>query len=148
MRVPPETARRLGLEPHPEGGWYRQTYVSPVTLRPDGYDGARATATLIYYLLEPGDRSAWHTVRSDEIWLWHHGGPLRLLTTDPGPAPGADPRLHMLGPDLAAGQLLQALVPGGAWQSAEPAGGHEVLVSCLVTPGFDFTDFTLAAPDA
>jgi hypothetical protein len=148
MRDAPETARRLGLAPHPEGGWYRETYVSPVTFRPDGYDGPRATATLIHYLLEPGDRSAWHTVGSDEIWLWHHGGPLRLRTSSPGPAPAAESEIHVLGPDLTGGQVFQALVPADTWQTAEPAGDQEVLVSCLVSPGFDFADFTLAPPDA
>ena len=88
MRRPP-LAEALGLEPHPEGGWFRETYRSEVTFEPDGYDGPRATATAIYYLLEPGEESRWHVVASDELWLWHSGSPLETLARGCGGAADA-----------------------------------------------------------
>jgi len=132
----PATAAALDLLPHPEGGWFRQTWVSDVSFTPDGYPGPRAAATLIYFLLGPGEESRWHAVRSDEIWLWHSGGPLTLTT-------GRSPTQTVtLGPDLAAGQRPHHVIPGGGWQAARPATDAEVLVSCVVAPGFDFADFT------
>jgi predicted cupin superfamily sugar epimerase len=139
--VPP-LARLLGLEPHPEGGWFRETWRSPVSLHPPGYGGPRSAATAVYFLLQPGEESRWHLVRSDELWLWHQGGPLELVTGGDGPRPSATPAV-LLGPDLAAGQRPQALVPGGTWQRAAPAGPDPVLVTCVVAPGFDFADFRL-----
>ncbi|MGK8521769.1 cupin domain-containing protein [Nocardia asteroides] len=130
----PPLAVALDLAPHPEGGWYRETWRSPVEFTPEGYPGSRAAATAIHFLLLPGERSAPHTVRSDELWLWQRGGPLELEI-------GGE--LVILGPDVAGGQLLQAVVPGGASQSARPAGADYVLVSCVVAPGFDFADFRL-----
>jgi uncharacterized protein len=132
-------AEQLGLRPHPEGGWYRETWRSPVVFTPDGYPGQRCAATAIYFLLNPGEESRWHTVRSDELWLWHRGGPLTLRLR-PG---GAEPVTVTLGPDVEAGQRPQVVVPGGVWQSAEPAGTEPVLVSCVVAPGFDFADFRM-----
>ncbi|MEV4367927.1 cupin domain-containing protein [Nonomuraea sp. NPDC049637] len=129
----PPVAAALDLLPHPEGGWYRETWRSPVTLRPDGYPGPRASATGIYFLLQPGEESVPHVVRSDEVWLWHRGGPLSLTVGD---------RDVVLGPLVERGQVPQAVVPGGVWQSARPAGDEAVLVSCVVSPGFDFADFT------
>ena len=157
----PATAEALDLLPHPEGGWFRQTWASPVTFTPPGYPGPRAAATLIYFLLGPGEESRWHKVRSDEIWLWHSGGPLTLqigssaLNLPAADAPAADapavdyPALAVdtsavtLGPDLSTGQLPHYVIPGGTWQSARPATDTEVLVSCVVAPGFDFADFTV-----
>jgi predicted cupin superfamily sugar epimerase len=130
-------AEILDLAPHPEGGWFRETWRSAITVNPDGYPGARSVATAIYFLLHPGEYSRWHVVRSDELWLWHSGGPLMLrLGRD-------EPVLVTLGPDVAGGQRPQVLVPGGVWQSAEPAGGEPVLVSCVVAPGFDPADFEM-----
>jgi predicted cupin superfamily sugar epimerase len=140
MTQPPALARALDLSPHPEGGWYREIYVSPVRMPHPTGAGDRASATLIHYLLAPGEQSQWHTVASDEIWLWHRGGPLRLQTGLPGDTPGAVTD-HLLGPGPDG--PFHVLVPAGHWQRAEPAGDQEVLVSCLVTPGFDFADFTL-----
>ena len=139
----PPTAEVLELVPHPEGGWYRQTWAAGPSYQPDGYPGRRAAATGIYFLLTPGTESAWHTVRSDEVWLWHSGGPLTLLLGGSGSAPVPDPVTVTLGPDLAAGQTPQHVVPGAHWQSARPAGDQEVLVSCVVAPGFDFGDFAV-----
>ncbi|MFJ8229906.1 cupin domain-containing protein [Streptomyces sp. NPDC094448] len=149
MTPRPDTARLLDLRPHPEGGWYRRIYTSPVTLTLPAGRGERPSATLIHYLLAPGEESHWHTVAGDEIWLWHGGGPLTLRITPPGPAPTAPtvPTEHLLGPHTAPGTTLQALVPAGHWQSARPSEDRETLVSCLVTPGFDFADFTLLTPD-
>ena len=139
----PELAAQLDLAPHPEGGWFRETWRSGHTLHPAGYDGARNAATAIYFLLHPGERSRWHLVRSDELWFWHRGGPLTLRLGGSGPAPAPDPVEVLLGADVRAGLRPQALIPGGCWQSAAPAGDEPVLVSCVVAPGFDFADFRL-----
>ena len=135
----PELADLLGLEPHPEGGWFRETWRSEVEFEPEGYGGSRAGATAIYFLLGPGEESGWHRVRSAEIWLWHSGGPLTLQY---GETPEqAD--VVTLGPDVGAGQQPQVVIPAGAWQAARPAGDQAVLVSCVVSPGFAFADFTM-----
>lgn len=132
----------LELAPHPEGGWFRETYRSAHSFTPDGYPDPRSAATAIYFLLHPGERSRWHVVRSDELWLWHCGGPLTMSLAGDGTDPG-EPGATLLGPDVTAGHRPQILVPGGTWQSAEPAGAEPVLVSCVVAPGFDFADFQL-----
>jgi predicted cupin superfamily sugar epimerase len=141
MATRPPLAEALDLAPHPEGGWYRETWRAPVTFTPGGYPGPRAAATAIYFLLHPGERSRWHTVRSDELWLWHRGGPLTLSLGGTGDRPADVPERHTLGPAVEAGQRPQVLVPGGIWQSAVPAGAAPVLVSCVVAPGFDLADF-------
>ncbi|MEU6035879.1 cupin domain-containing protein [Actinomadura sp. NPDC047616] len=138
----PATAEALDLLPHPEGGWFRETWRAAARFTPDGYPGERAAATGIYFLLPPGEESVWHTVRSDELWLWHRGGPLTLLLGGDGDRPGETPEAVALGPDVIGGQRPQALVPAGTWQAARPAGAEEALVSCVVSPGFDFADFT------
>jgi predicted cupin superfamily sugar epimerase len=141
----PRTAELLDLAPHPEGGWFRETWrAAPESVR-DGYPGPRAAATGIYFLLTAGQESAWHRVGSDEVWLWHSGGPLALLDGGDGDTPSGAPAVATLGPDLDGGQRPQHLIPAGHWQSARPAAGSEVLVSCVVAPGFDFADFTLLA---
>ncbi|WP_174278131.1 cupin domain-containing protein [Goekera deserti] len=122
---PPATARRLGLAAHPEGGWFRRTWASPAEL-----DG-RPAATAILFLLAPGEESAWHTVDADELWLWHGPGDLVLELGEPGEV------LH-LGPGTP-----QGLVPAGRWQRARPAADVEVLVSCVVSPGFQWSGFHL-----
>ncbi|MBZ6379745.1 cupin [Pacificimonas flava] len=124
----------LGLERHPEGGWYRETW------RRESDEGGRGTATGIYYLLPGDERSHWHRVDADEMWLWHAGAPLvlSLAETDEGPA-----RDHVLGADLTAGQRPQVLVPAQSWEAARPDGGWS-LVSCIVSPAFDFEGFILA----
>jgi len=127
----------------PEGGWYRETWVTPTRFHPDGYPAERASATAIYFLLEPGEESRWHRVRSDELWLWHRGGPLTLLLGGAGEHPAPHPHAITLGAAVERGEVPQALVPGGTWQGARPAAGSGVLVSCVVSPGFDFADFEL-----
>jgi len=134
----------LGLQPHPEGGWFRETYRSAHTFTPDGYDGPRAAATGILFALHPGEESRWHVVRSDELWLWHAGGPLALRFGGDGAEPGPTATTHLLGADVEDGQSPQILVPAGTWQAAVPAGAEPVLVSCVVAPGFDFADFAMA----
>jgi uncharacterized protein len=131
----PPLAEQLDLAPHPEGGWFRETWRSDHAFEPAGYGGPRHAATAIYFLLHPGEESRWHVVRSDELWLWHAGGPLALRMRDRETA--------LLGNDIAAGQRPQLLVPGGVWQAAAPAGDQPVLVSCVVAPGFDFADFRM-----
>lgn len=135
----PARAKALGLEPHPEGGWYRRTWASPATV--DTAGGERPAATLIYFLLPPGEASAWHTVTSDELWLWHGPGEVTLQLGGTGDAPTDGERIA-LGPDESQGQRSQGLVPAGTWQRTLPSAG-EALVSCLVSPGFSFSDFTL-----
>jgi hypothetical protein len=143
MNDRPTLAELLDLAPHPEGGWYRETWRAPVDVRPEGYGGVRATGTGIYFLLAPGEESAWHVVRSDEVWLWHRGGPLRLRLGGDGPGPVEPATEIVLGPDVEAGQHPQVVVPGNVWQAACPGGDEAVLVSCIVSPGFDFADFRL-----
>ena len=134
----PPLAEALDLDPHPEGGWYRQTWVSPATVSlADGR--TRSAATLIYFLLPAGESSAWHRVASDEIWLAHTGVvTLELGGSGVAPAAAADCSRRSL---RAAGEA-QVLVPAGCWQRTVPAE-HDALVSCLVSPGFDFDDFEL-----
>ncbi|HEX6473429.1 MAG TPA: cupin domain-containing protein [Streptosporangiaceae bacterium] len=136
----PAVAAALDLLPHPEGGWFRETWRTSSRFRPDGR-GERAAATAIYFLLPPGEESVWHTVSSDELWLWHRGGPLALTLGGRGGRPGPAEDTITVGPDVEHGQHPQALVPRGTWQSARPAAGEAVLVTCVVSPGFDFADF-------
>lgn len=136
----PAEAAALDLLPHPEGGWFRETWRTAARVQPDGYSGERATATAIYFLLPPGEESLWHAVASDELWLWHRGGPLTLVLGGAGDRPASSSAL-ILGPGLDIGHRPQALVPAGHWQSAKPASSEAALVSCVVSPGFDFADF-------
>jgi predicted cupin superfamily sugar epimerase len=125
----------LGLAPHPEGGWYRQTWVA------DGED--RPTGTCIYFLLRRGERSHWHRVDAVEIWHFYAGSSLtlRIAAGDLGPL-----QTIVLGPDLSDGERPQAIVPAGWWQGAESTGDW-TLVGCTVSPGFRFEGFELAPPD-
>lgn len=140
----PDTARILGLAPHPEGGWYRRTYTSKAVFEVSGR-GERPIGSSILFYLAAGEQSAWHSVLSDELWLWHSGAPLELFINESGPIEGTSPVI--LGPDIQSGQHPQFLVPGGSWQAARPVGGAETLVSCALFPGFHFDDFTLAPAD-
>jgi uncharacterized protein len=132
-----EIIAQLGLQPHPEGGWYRETWRSEVT------SGQRAGATAILFLLDEGERSHWHRVDAAELWLWHAGAPMTLqIAANEGSAPTRS----RLGSDVLNGEMPQLLVPSSHWQAAEPDGGW-TLVSCVVSPAFDFSGFELAAPD-
>jgi predicted cupin superfamily sugar epimerase len=133
--MPPLTAAgvvaRLRLAPHPEGGYFRETF------RDSGSPG-RAASTAIYYLLAAGQRSHWHRVDAAEVWHWYGGAPLRLDIAD-------DRRMHSftLGNDILAGQEPQLVVPAETWQAAESLGAWS-LVGCTVAPGFEFAGFTVA----
>lgn len=131
--------RSLSLQPHPEGGFYRETYRSALRLATPGeqFSGPRSAATAIYYLLQHGDFSAFHRIRSDEMWHFYEGDPLVIHVLDAGAAP--DYRSMRLGD----GECYQAVVPAGAWFAAEPEGDFS-LVGCTVAPGFDFEDFEMA----
>ncbi|MCC7426363.1 MAG: cupin domain-containing protein [Alphaproteobacteria bacterium] len=124
----------LGLLPHPEGGHYRETW------RDAPAGGGRGAGTAIYYLLKAGERSHWHRVDAAEIWHFYAGAPLALSIA----AEGAPPAYHRLGPDIAAGERPQIIVPAGHWQSAVALGAW-TLVGCTVSPAFEFAGFTLAA---
>ena len=128
--------RTLDLRPHPEGGWYRETW------RADAPEGERAAATAILFLLEQGQSSHWHRVDASELWLFHAGSPLLLRTApgDEGPI-----RETRLGGDVLAGDQPQWRVEPDEWQSAEADRGW-ALVSCIVSPAFEFAGFTLAPP--
>ncbi len=145
----PEWARSLDLRPHPEGGWYRETWRSGVEIPcgalPSGYEGTRVAATAIYFVLLPGEQSSWHTVRGAEMWLFHRGAPVELDLGGDGQEPH-DVETVVVGPDVDSGQRPQALVPPGNWQRARAVGDEASLVSCVVAPGFDFADFALLDP--
>ena len=127
---------KLGLQPHPEGGWYRQTWVGP-----DLHIGTntRASGTAILFLLKAGERSHWHRVDADEIWIWNAGAPLLLSL---GETVARDIRM---GPDVLGEDQAQAVVPAGHWQAARSLGAWS-LVTCTVSPGFLFEGFELADP--
>jgi hypothetical protein len=128
---------RLDLAAHPEGGWYRQTWVGPAM----GPGADRASGTAILFLLAAGERSHWHRVDADEIWLFHAGAPLVLSLA----ADETGCQEVRLGPDVLAGDAVQGIAPAGWWQAARTAGAWS-LVSCTVSPGFRFEGFELAAP--
>ena len=131
-----EIIRLLDLKPHPEGGWYKETW------RADAEDGQRASGTAIYYLLEADQFSHWHRVDAAEIWHWYAGAPLSLTVS----ANGVDAEAKLLGPDLLANQSPQIIVPPNHWQSATSLGAF-TLVGCTVSPGFEFSGFEMAPPD-
>jgi uncharacterized protein len=138
MAIPATAAEiiaRLELKPHPEGGHYRETF------RDVGVDaGGRARSTAIYFLLARGERSHWHRVDAVEVWHYYAGSALTLQIADDNGR-----RDTRLGPDLAAGEVPQAVVPAHAWQAAESTGDW-TLVGCTVAPGFEFAGFELAPP--
>lgn len=126
---------QLDLAPHPEGGYYRQTWVAE--------NAGRPTGTCIYFLLKAGQASHWHAVDAVEIWHYYAGAALTLSLAPSLDGPAYD---VLLGPDLGAGEIPQAIVPTGHWQMAATTGDW-TLVGCTVSPGFEFAGFTLAAAD-
>src|SRR5262245_10070613 len=128
-----DVIRLLALEPHPEGGHFRETFR-------DAVEGARAASTAIYFLLARGERSHWHRVDAAEVWHYYAGASLELAIA---PAVGGPATVLRLGTDLAAGERPQAVVPAGTWQSAATLGDW-TLVGCTVAPGFEFSGFELA----
>jgi len=131
-----EIIAQLDLKPHPEGGHYRETF------RDSNVDAdGRSRSTAIYFLLARGERSHWHRIDATEVWHYHAGDPLTLRIADDGGT-----RNITLGPDLASGEMPQAIVSAHAWQAAETTG-EWTLVGCTVAPGFDFATFELAPRD-
>ena len=127
----------LNLRPHPEGGWYAETW--------RGDESPRASGSAIYFLLEAHQSSRWHAVDAVEIWHWYAGGALDLHVHHEGAHEGAT-RVQRLGVDFERGQRPQGIVPRHAWQRAAPVDGW-TLVGCTVSPGFEFAGFRLAEPD-
>lgn len=132
-----EVARLLELAPHPEGGFYRETFRDSREV-----GNGRAASTAIYYLLAEGQSSAWHRVDAAELWHYYAGSPLILEIS----ADGETATRHILGTDIARGQRPQRVVPAGHWQSATSLG-EWTLVGCTVAPGFEFAAFEMAAGD-
>lgn len=129
-----EIIAELGMQPHPEGGWYAETFR-------DNPQGGRGHSTAIYYLLEKGQVSAWHRVRdAAEVWHYYAGGPLALSQR----RNGEKVTTATLGKNIIAGERPQIVVPANVWQMAEPLGDW-TLVGCTVAPGFDFASFELEA---
>jgi len=130
-----EVIALLGLEPHPEGGWYRQTFADAANA-----DG-RAQSTLIYYMLADRQAGAWHRVDSVEVWHWYAGAPMRIGISEDGRTVTE----QLLGNNLVAGERPQVVIPGHAWQQATCLGDW-TLVGCTVSPGFEFSKFEQAEP--
>ncbi len=128
-----EIVRLLALKPHPEGGYFSETF------RDDGLASRRGASTAIYYLLQAGEVSHWHRVDAAEVWHFYAGAPLELRLS----ADGHGETVHRLGPDLAAGERPQYVVPLGCWQAARSLGDW-TLVGCTVAPAFDFSGFEMA----
>jgi predicted cupin superfamily sugar epimerase len=131
---------KLGLAPHPEGGFYRETFRSPMRLGGLPVGGPRNASTAIYYLLPAGTFSALHRVRgADEVWHFYRGDALEVhLLSDDG-----EHTVRRLGADLEAGEVPQVVVPAGVWQAAIPLGASYSLCGCTVAPGFEFADFDM-----
>jgi uncharacterized protein len=143
-----DVIRLLDLQPHPEGGHFRETFrdappANPPLLAREGTEGTgrRAASTAIYFLLARGERSRWHRIDAAEVWHWYAGAALKLEIADAG----GRVKYIALGNDLPAGERPQAIVPAHAWQAAETLGDW-TLVGCTVAPGFEFAKFELA-PD-
>lgn len=136
--------KSLGLQPHPEGGFYKETYRAsesiPAKGLPGRFTGGRSFSTAIYFLLRSEDRSLFHRIKSDELWHFHAGSALSIYILD-----HKEVKVLMLGPEIEKGQSLQVVVPANTWFGAlvnEP--DHYTLTGCTVAPGFDFADFELA----
>jgi predicted cupin superfamily sugar epimerase len=138
-----ELITTLGLQPHPEGGFYRQIFRSGAQVTPMGERGPRAALTTIYFLLAEGNFSRWHQVASDEVWHLYEGGPLEILELR---APGQSVLRHRLGRVGNSTEAPVCTISAGMWQAARPLGDY-AFVGCTVGPGFDFADFRLLADD-
>ncbi len=137
---------QLELQPHPEGGFYKETYrdkgIFPKAGLPQRFNGSRSYSTAIYFLIPAGKFSALHRIHQDEVWHFYLGDPLTIVQI----SPGGDVEKTVLGSDIAKGQKLQHVVPAGYWFGAHPNSGAEYsLVGCTVAPGFDFADFEMGS---
>lgn len=135
---------KLGLVPHPEGGWYKEVYRSEDSIGaaglPERFGGARSFSTSIYFLLAGDHFSAFHRIKSDELWHFYAGDGLTVHII----APDGELSTIELGNKPEEGETFQGVVPAGSWFAAEPKGGGYGLVGCTVAPGFDFADFEMA----
>ena len=145
MLTPQQLIQQYALQPHPEGGWYKETYKSSeeisVLSLPERFGGARVFSTAIFFLLEQGNFSAFHRIKSDECWHFYAGDPLDVYVLQ------QDGKLDIihLGNDITKGLLFQFVVPANCWFASRPAAGSNFcFVGCTVAPGFDFLDFELA----
>jgi predicted cupin superfamily sugar epimerase len=130
----------LQMIPHPEGGFYKENFRSNQSLEFPGFEGERSICTSIYFLLEKGQTSALHRIKSDEIWYFHDGQTLEIIELDSE----GNEQITRLGKDILNGEVLQHVVPAGVWFGARLAASSEFcLVGCQVSPGFDFKDFEL-----
>lgn len=130
---------KLQLLPHPEGGFYKETYRAKEEIEPTGFEGKRNISTAIYFLLEEKDKSNFHRIKSDELWFFHEGNALEIYVLKEDKI-----EILLLGKNIDQGENLQAIVPGGSWFGARLKDGKGyALVSCTVAPGFDFKDFEL-----
>lgn len=134
----------LDLQPHPEGGYYREIFRSGSKVQPDGQRAERDALTAIYFLLVAGQHSAWHQVLSDEVWSHLEGDALELLCFDAKDSQASTIELSRFSAD---GAKPIHVVPAGIWQAARPLGEY-ALLGCYVGPGFDFSDFRMASDDA
>lgn len=134
-----ELVLKLGLQPHPEGGYYKETYRSEEVIHSSDMEGERSMSTAIYFMLTSGNFSAFHRIKSDELWHFYKGAPVKIHVINQK----GHYETVLLGNDIAAGETLQATVPAGFWFASETTGDFS-LVGCTVSPGFDFRDFELA----
>lgn len=145
MLSPQQLIEQYQLEPHPEGGWYKQTYKSkemiPANALPQRFGGNRSFSTAIYFLLEQGNFSAFHRIKSDECWHFYSGDPLEVFIIQPG----GELNTITLGSSSNKNVFFQYVVPANCWFASRPASGSAYsFVGCTVSPGFDFADFELA----
>ncbi|MBK7434294.1 MAG: cupin domain-containing protein [Chitinophagaceae bacterium] len=148
MNSAAELIEQFNLLPHPEGGWYRENYKSSESISrealPERFTGNRAFSTAIYFLLEQGDFSAFHRLKSDECWHFYEGDPLEIFVIEP------DGKLEItiLGNHLTEGAVYQYVVPANCWFASRPAKESRFcFVGCTVAPGFDFADFEMAVAE-
>jgi uncharacterized protein len=149
MINPNQLIEQYGLQPHPEGGWYKQTYKSSEVIAasalPERFGGNRPISTAIYFLVEEGNFSAFHRIKSDECWHFYAGDPLHVYVLQQS----RKLEIISLGNNIAKGELFQYVVPANCWFASRPAPGSRYsFVGCTVAPGFDFTDFELAQADS
>jgi len=145
MHTVEQLIKQYVLQPHPEGGWYKETYKSkervPSNALPERFTGDRVFSTAIYFLLEEGNFSAFHRIRSDECWHFYTGDTLLVYVI----FPSGKLEIIELGSDFSGGELFQYVVPANCWFASRPAPGSSFsFVGCTVSPGFEFADFELA----